>query len=237
MRVAVLSDLHIGALPRTDAFLHDTGRFTRFLDRLEATHDRVVLLGDVYQCDHGLRADPASMRRQLDAARARSGWLTERLARPAYRLVHGNHDAITADALGAPTELRFEGAAGSALLTHGDRYDPVIGAAPGLSAAATWFCGRARWLGLRPLAGWLEERDIAIKADRYQTPDGPYAQGARALMRERGVRFVVFGHTHAPWRLELPEGVLLNTGSCSRGRLMYASLDLDRGIGGLEIEA
>ena len=47
--------------------------------------------------------------------------------------------------------------------------------------------------------------------------------------REQGVQVVVMGHTHIPVRLELPDGVLANTGTCSRGRFMGVSVDTGTG--------
>lgn len=224
LTIAAISDLHIGAHARTDTFQHDADAFQRFLDHLEATHDTIVLLGDIYQCDHGWRLGMGGDGAQLAAARARTPWLTERLAQPRYRLVCGNHDAITETALGAARTLRL----GPVLLTHGDQLDPVLAAAPRVSAAATWGSGRLRAAGLRPLAGWLEGRDVALKGQRFQTPQGPYAAGAQALLAANpDVSVVVMGHTHRPWRQPLRGGLLLNTGTCSQGRWMYASIHLD----------
>jgi predicted phosphodiesterase len=236
VRIAALSDFHIGIADRMCALGHTPDAFLRFLDHLESTHDRIVLLGDIYQCDHALRTGPMSAARQLEQARARTPWLTQRLERPDYTLIHGNHDAITRVALDAPTAIRFGSDDFSVLLTHGDAHDPIIGTAPRVSATATWVSGRIRSAGLRPVAGWLEGRDVAIKADRFQVPGGPYAQGAASLIAEEGVDVVVFGHTHVPWRTEVPGGILLNTGTCSRGRQMYASIDTDAQTAEIRVE-
>ena len=96
MKIAALSDFHIGIAERMCALGHRHDDFQRFLDRLEASHDHIVLLGDIYQCDHGLQTGPDAATRQLASAQARTPWLTARLAQPNVTLVHGNHDAITA---------------------------------------------------------------------------------------------------------------------------------------------
>src|SRR5262244_4408262 len=44
MRIAVISDLHIGA----EDFSADG--FGEFLDHLEGEHDEIILLGDVFEC-------------------------------------------------------------------------------------------------------------------------------------------------------------------------------------------
>ncbi|MFT4978109.1 MAG: UDP-2,3-diacylglucosamine pyrophosphatase LpxH, partial [Myxococcota bacterium] len=162
---------------------------------------------------------------ELAAAQARSPWLTERIGREDYTLIHGNHDAILKEA-GVPTEVWLgRDDPHPALLLHGDAFDPVIQQAPAVSGLATWASGRLRSVGMRPIAQWLEDRDIQIKGQCLQTPSGPYVAGARARMQADGAKLLVMGHTHIPWRYETPEGTILNSGTCCRGQKMYASLD------------
>lgn len=229
VRIAAISDLHIGARRHTDGFRHDLAAFGRFLDRLEAEHDAVVLLGDVYQTDHALVPTAAAARRMLARARARVPALADRFDRPPYLHVHGNHDAIAGPALDAPERLRLPGRF-PVLFTHGHQFDPVAVRAQWAADLGTWSTGRLRALGLRPLAWWLELRDVSIKDRRFRGPHGPYARGAEALVREHAVPIVVMGHTHCPGITPLRErGVMVNTGTCSGGRTMWVSIDTDRG--------
>ena len=228
MRIAAFSDLHIGAHRHTDGFRHDLDRFAAFLDRLEAAHDSIVLLGDVYQTDHALVPTAAAARRMLARARARVAALAERFDRPPYVHVHGNHDAIAGPALGAPERLRLPGRF-PVLFVHGHQLDPVAVHARWAAELGTWGTGRLRAMGLRPLAWWLEQRDVAIKDRRFRGPAGPYARGAAALVREHAAPIVVMGHTHCPGITPLPDGVMVNTGTCSGGRTMWVSIDGERG--------
>lgn len=229
MRIAALSDLHIGARRHTDGFLHDLARFAGFLDTLEQAHDRIVLLGDVYQADHALVPTAAAARRMLARARARVAALAQRFERPPYVHVHGNHDAIAGTALGAPEQLRLPGRF-PALFIHGHQFDPVAVRARWAADLGTWSTGRLRAVGLRPLAWWLEQRDVAIKDRRFRGPHGPYARGAQALVREHAAPIVVMGHTHCPGITPLPpHGVMVNTGTCSGGRTMWVGIDTERG--------
>lgn len=228
MRIAALSDFHIGAHRHTDGFRHDLERFGRFLDRLEAEHDVVVLLGDIYQTDHALVPTAAAARRMLARARRRVAALAERFAAPPYVHVLGNHDAIVGPALGAPERLRLPGRF-PVLLTHGHQFDPVAVRARWAADLGTWSTGRLRAIGLRPLAWWLELRDVAIKDRRFRGPRGPYARGAITLMREHAAPIVVMGHTHCPGITPLPRGAMVNTGTCSGGRTMWVSIDTERG--------
>lgn len=233
MRIAAISDLHIGTRDHTCGFRHAAASFLPLLDRLEQTHDEIVLLGDIWQTDHEGRVGVASERRALDRARERTGWFTDRIADRGYTVVPGNHDAVTREALGLDLLLVRRHGGRTAVLTHGDAYDPVIGQAPAVSRVATWVSGRLRWAGLRPLAEPLEEQDVQVKGRRFRGPDGPYGRGAAALAAEHGAQVVVFGHTHIPTveTLSTPgAGALLaNTGTCSRARFMGVSLDLAAG--------
>lgn len=223
MRIAALSDLHIGARAGMDEFRHEEGAFLELLARAQDEHDRVVLVGDIYQTDHDWRLGPDAAARQLAQARRRVPRLARALDRLPY--VHGNHDLIAARELGATSELLVAGEGAGVLFIHGHQFDPVFGRAEAAARAATWFTGRLRRLGLRPVAQYLEGKDVAIKHRRFGHAEGPYARGARALMRERGVEFVVMGHTHVAHVHPLAEGTVVNTGSCTGGRATVVTID------------
>lgn len=229
MRIAAISDLHIGAYARSDSFGHAQDAFLRLLDGLEASHDRIVLLGDIYQTDHGWVPGLGAARRLLDHARERVSALSRRWSESQYLWVHGNHDPVTAAELGAQTEIILGEPGARALFTHGDVFDPTIRSIPRLSQIGTWFAGRTRALGLISFAEYLEDQDVNIKADQHLAAAGPYATGASSLMARHEVNVVVMGHTHVPQRQELTGGVLANTGTCSRGRFMGVSVDTSTG--------
>lgn len=229
MRVAVLSDLHIGCPPVRGAFGHPPAAFDAWLGQLLDSHDHVVLNGDVFQADHQLRwgrgSETAAVRRALN----HHPWLRARLDDPRVRLLRGNHDDVTAELLGAGRVATFSGAAGALVVTHGDHADPLIGQAPGISALATWTSGRLRRLGLHGLSTWLEGRDISLKGARFGGVEGPYALAASALLREHDAQVVVFGHTHIACLQVLQDGIYANPGSASLGRKAWLSVDLGEG--------
>ena len=103
LRIAALSDFHIGARDRGCAFQHDAQSFEPFLDALEQTHDELILLGDVWQLDHEFLPTQKSAALALQAARSRTKWLDERIKNGGYTVVHGNHDAAARELLGLPT--------------------------------------------------------------------------------------------------------------------------------------
>lgn len=229
MRIAALSDFHIGVSSRRDGFRHDLERFEAFLDRLEAEHDEVVLLGDIFQTDHGWWPRRRSTTRHLLRARARVDRLTRRFDSQRYTYVFGNHDAIAAQALDAPEHVRMRGSRAAALFIHGHQFDPVARQARLAANLGTWATGRMRAMGLRRVAQYLESKDVEIKNGRFAGADGPYAVGGDALARAHGVSIVVMGHTHCARIDRTPHAVVANTGTCSNGRLSWVSVDLDAG--------
>ncbi len=228
MRVAALSDFHIGLDPATDAFGHDPGAFREFVDALLASHDQLVLLGDLFTADHAPRWGPrfasAHLRRILETV----PWLVERLADPRVHYVHGNHDLAAAEVLGAAERLVLGDAGCRVLFVHGHQFDPIARRALLLANVGTWTTGRLRAAGLRPLAQFFEDRDVAIKDVRFRGRQGPYAAAANVACRDLGVSAVVMGHTHAARVDTLEHGLSLNTGTCSCGRREFVSIDTAR---------
>ncbi|MBV1856844.1 MAG: metallophosphoesterase family protein [Nannocystaceae bacterium] len=233
MRVAALSDLHIGLDGRTDAFGHDATAFASFLDRLLATHDRVVLLGDVFTADHAALWGPSHARAHLQRILVRVPWLADRLAGPRVHYVHGNHDLVARDVLGAAERIVLARGAIRVLFIHGHQFDPIARRALRLAQAGTWGTGRLRAARAPVVAQWLEDRDVAIKDARFRGAMGPYARAAERLCREENLSAVVMGHTHAARVDAVEHGVSLNTGTCSGGRHDVLSLDLETGQGTL----
>lgn len=221
--MAAISDLHIGSDPTRDSFGHDLVAFGRWLDALERDHDRIVLVGDIFQCDHG-GWGTSTHARELAAARRRAGALAQRFEAGGYLYVHGNHDAVAATDLGTPAATTVTDAGVRLHFTHGHPFDPVAAQAQWAADLGTFATGRMRRIGLTGLARWFELRDVAIKHARFGGPDGPYAAGARSIALREAADVVVFGHTHCA---ELVEGPALyaNTGTCSGGRRECLSID------------
>jgi predicted phosphodiesterase len=225
VRIAALSDFHIGSTHRSDCFRHREDDFLRFLDGVEQEHDVIVLLGDIYQAEHGWSASAKIEARELHRARARFPRLCARFSEAGYQYVFGNHDKIAEHELGAVPSVYFEDDGLSVILTHGHQFDPLLRRIYPLARASTWFSGRLRYAGLRRLPDWLEHHDIVIKHRRFHHESGPYLEGARQLTRTAPT-FVVMGHTHMPMQAELGGGHWLgNTGTCSMGQKMLISID------------
>ena len=225
MRVAALSDFHIGATRRMDGFRHSEDDFCRFLDTLERDHDEIVLLGDVFQTEHSWSLTRSAMEAELERARSRVPRLWARISRRPYTYVHGNHDAVASTTTMAVETHRIAADDFSIYFVHGHQFDPLLVRARPAAKMATWFSGRVRALRLGRVADWLEHQDIRIKHERFSKEDGPYVAAAKRLMRDHSHDVVVMGHTHVRARVDTPDGTYLNTGTCSMAQFSYVSID------------
>ncbi len=225
MRIAAISDFHIGATEQTDCFRHGADSFHSFLDSLEQSHDRIVLLGDIYQSEYGPWFGRAVEQRQLALGQKRLPSLWRRFQGAGYVYLHGNHDEAAAEANGALPSVKLGADGFFAYFIHGHQFDPLLQTVAPLARGSTWVSGRVRRVGLRAVADWLEHQDVSVKHRKFRGAEGPYALGARKLLRAQQVDAVIMGHTHVPQYLELPEGVYANTGTCSRGQRMFVTID------------
>ncbi|MBC8067779.1 MAG: metallophosphoesterase family protein, partial [Deltaproteobacteria bacterium] len=144
MRIAAISDLHIGVRAGLDGFGHAIDAFDAWLARLEQEHDRIVLLGDVFQTDHVLVPGRRARARELHAARRRAEVLVRRFSGPRYHYVHGNHDEVARTELDVVSSLRIAADGVELLFTHGHQFDPVARTAPWLAGLGGWGTGALR---------------------------------------------------------------------------------------------
>ena len=223
MKLAVISDLHLGPGDATDAFGHRDESFLKFLDFLEHNFERVVLLGDIWETlTHPLPFHP---RRGLAQARNAHLAIAQRFERPAYTWVHGNHD-IVAGALGlAPPELSLNVQGTRLLFTHGHLHDVIVRRARWVSEMGVWMGGWLRRLGMGGVYRAFNRLDHLRNGPMHDASRCTFQRWATHLARARGADVVVTGHTHQATRAEHGNTLFLNSGSCSRGAFSYLGLD------------
>ena len=227
MKIAVISDLHVGPADRTNVFGHTSLEFTRFLRFLESSFERIVLLGDVWETLTSPRF--GRPKEGLRAAREAHQELAARFEGSRYHYVHGNHDIVAASADGAPEELVLEADGVRILFTHGHQHDALIRYARRWTEFNVWIGGWIRRYGFEAVHEFmcrLDERRLRTKSDPLACSFQRWAV-RRARRREADV--VVTGHTHQLTRGEHGDRVFLNSGSCAKGKLAYAAIDTKRG--------
>lgn len=238
MRIAVLSDLHLGIRDRAERFGHDQAAFERFLDALERAFDVIILNGDTWETWQGERF--ADTRAAWRAARRAWDRLGARFEREPYRLTWGNHDPLLADE-GVPRQLTLEADGLRLLFTHGHEWDPPLKRIGPLAYAFSWSTAwmvrreeRPAVRAINRLRGGFERRHLynprlPPRLDALDEASCPYLRGAAAWLREHPrVDVIALGHTHVPARVETPWGLVLNSGAAAGGRYAWIAADTAR---------
>ncbi|MCB9730423.1 MAG: metallophosphoesterase family protein [Deltaproteobacteria bacterium] len=227
MRIAVISDLHLGRRDAADRFGHDDTDFLRFLRFLEQSFERIVLLGDIFETLTSPR--PFGHVAELRAARAAHSEISRRFERDCYTFVHGNHDLVAGHVEGAPDELmlRLEGT--RVLFTHGHIYDWLVRHARWLSESGAWLGGALLRRGMDPLFRLFNGVDGLLSGVSKNPERCGFQQVAMLSARARDADIVVTGHTHVGVRAEHGDRLFLNSGSCAEGAFSYLAMDTAQG--------
>jgi len=227
MKIAVISDLHLGVGDRSDRFGHDGGSFVRFLGFLEANFERIVLLGDVW--------DPMTTPERVTAAeglrRCREAHrvLSDRFETKPYVYVRGNHDLIAGPLVGAPDHYEVEADGLRILFTHGHHHDILVRRLPRLSELGIWVGSWLLRLNLGALFRWFDRIDDLRSGFSGHSGSCRFQQWAVATARARHADVVVTGHTHMPLKAQHDDVLFLNSGACTEGRLAFLSMDTAKG--------
>jgi predicted phosphodiesterase len=227
MKVAVISDLHLGIGDQVDGFGHDDAEFLKFLQFLEGNFERIVLLGDVWETLHCRKF--GNVAAELDAARAAHPEIARRFSRSCYSYVHGNHDLIAGATLGAPESLSLEADGVRLLFTHGHQGDPLIEKRAWLADICVWLGGWIRRCGFDALYRLCAELDHARGALNLNPDSCPFQKWAMNLAAKQAADVVITGHTHMAARQEHGSRLFMNSGSCNEGRLSFLSIDTKLG--------
>jgi predicted phosphodiesterase len=226
VKIAVISDLHLGSDDATDSFGHDDSEFLRFLSFLESNFERIVLLGDIWETLTS--RCPWLARQALIDSRRRHPEIAQRFQRPSYTYIHGNHDLIAADLDGAPERWSLDVDGKRLLFMHGHGHDRLIQMARHVAELGVCIGGWIRRAGCHELYQRLDALDqarTAISAEPERCSFRAWAMGVACRVR---ADIVVTGHTHVAGASEHGARLYLNSGSCSRGRFTFLALETRR---------
>lgn len=224
MRVAVISDLHLGSGGSTDLFGHEDNEFLRFLDFLEDNFEQIVLLGDIWET---LTArSPVGQLAELRAAQREHGEIHRRFLLPRYKYVHGNHDLVAGRVDGVQDEHFLSDNGVRMLFSHGHQGDGLCSTARPISELGVWLGACIRRFGMHLVYKYLAH----LEGIRNANPGScTVRRWALHQAQRRQVDVVVTGHTHVPARDEAGSSLFLNSGTCARGAISFLSLDTQRG--------
>jgi predicted phosphodiesterase len=223
MRIASFSDTHLGPAPERDRFRHCESTLLRFSEHVQSSHDRAVLVGDVFQTDWGrsVGSHPA----EVDAILARYARLWACWSTPFYVLVRGNHDRATQKHLGACEQFEANADGVKVLYLHGDTYDVTLrGVAPDVTM---WIVGRLRQWGMARASDWIEDRLLQPLNDVCNLGD-PVKRASPRIGAAGGGHVIVAGHTHRAACQRIGGVVYANSGATTPESLTYVSIDTGR---------
>ncbi len=228
MRLAVLSDLHLGAKDRLDRFARADEaeeRLVSTLRELEREVDRVVLLGDIFETLRGVV--PGTRSEELNKALRAYPEIARRvLDDPRYTFIFGNHDLVARRTLGAPEFYAVESKGRRALFFHGHQADWISRGEARLSHVALWVSGLLERVGVG-VTQWSDRYRHIPPAPDQKGPITAIESKALAIGRSMGADIVVNGHTHRAIRHDVGDQIYLNSGTCLLGNLEYVLLDLE----------
>ncbi len=227
MKVAVISDLHLGRGDAADLFGHDEAEFLRFLTFLEANFERIVLLGDVYETLTSPK--PFAQADELKACMQAHPEIVRRFERPPYTYIHGNHDLVAGQVGAAPSELYLNVDGTRLLFQHGHGYDWLLRRARSFSEWSVWAGGWLLRLGMRPMFRMFEKLDFLIRGAKIDPKICSFQSWAVGLAKRRDADVIVTGHTHMGTRAEHGDRLFLNSGSCAEGAYSWLSIDTKAG--------
>ena len=227
MKIAVISDLHLGSGDQADRSRSRDERLLRHLDFLEAHFEVIVLLGDIWET----LASPLPMDRPRELARARAAHpaIAQRFRARPYLYIAGNHD-LCATSEGVQDQAVLESHGVRILLAHGHQFDPLV-------QRARWFTELVVWL-----VAWLTRVDGGLVFRLYELletwmrawnhrPDRCRFQlAAIEAARQTAADVVVTGHTHFPTLAWHGDRLFLNAGHCTRGEIHFVSIDTEERV-------
>ncbi|MCJ8502873.1 metallophosphoesterase family protein [Desulfatitalea alkaliphila] len=219
MRIAAFGDLHLTHRPALDKHGADEVALLRFDDHLTRSHDRILLLGDIFQTDYG--PYPGSRAEVFGAITERYPRIFRRWRAAPCTMLYGNHDRITQGLMGAVQQVRMVVDGLRMWFIHGHQFDPFIERRGQVPYVVTWMIGGLRRMGWHRLADYLEGPLYQAGQRRFPILHGE----ARQEMIDGAVDLVAMGHSHTiAWRA-LGKGLYLNAGDCTTQRMQYLSLD------------
>lgn len=221
MRLAVVSDLHLGP-GRMNRCRVPPRQMVRMLDLIDATHDRVVVAGDLY--DLSRPVSPMGWQDHLESMRFEWGDLLARLE--SYEGVWGNHDRQRAT-FGVPEFLEYVHAGVRVRIGHGHQFDPMLKRVWGLERGANFAAGWFERLNLSAVSRAMAAAASVDERLEAAVAGGQLGQeGARRWLAE-GFDLVIMGHSHELEACALGSGVYANSGSWTNGHAEWVSVDFE----------
>lgn len=222
MHIASFGDLHLGPTSVLNKFQIQEEDLLRFDDHLSCAHDRLILMGDIYQTDYG--AIPGSSPKVLEMILKRYNRIVRRWRSPRYAGVFGNHDPVTQKKMEAGKQIHIVKDGWRLWFIHGHQFDPFVGENSHLPYYVTWMIGGLRRWRMKKTADFLEGPLYDFGQRLFRRLE---KAACRALLYGKN-HIIVMGHSHQMACRPFGQGVYCNSGAPHREFLPYVSIDTER---------
>lgn len=224
MKIAVISDTHLGRGDESDHFGNEDGRFLKFLDFLESEFEQIVLLGDIFETITSPKY--GAKKEELRSCFYAHYDISRRFFESAqYRYIHGNHDLIAAKVMGAPGEYAINIDGLRILFTHGHLYDFLVCQFRLLAEFIVWLGGHLNRIGLGMVYDYFAAMDNGFLEPSKHARRCKFQEWALDMAYTRDADLIVTGHTHHGRCIIHGEKIFMNSGTCINGNFQFLSID------------
>ena len=228
MKIAVISDLHLGRGDVTDRRRGHDKALLRFLDYLEANHEMIILLGDIWETLASRW--PGVHKREVALTKSAHPELAQRFTRPQYHYIVGNHDRAVGFIEDLPLELMLDIDQIKIRFTHGHYFDVWSTRLRYVSEFVVWISGWGARLGTHALTrffDWLHNLITGTsKVEKLGTLEVQMIEDSK----RRGVDLTVIGHTHVPGIYRSEDHILANSGHCLGESIHFVSINTSEAL-------
>ena len=223
MKIAVMSDIHLGRGDQADRRGGQDEALLRLLDYLEAHFDVIVLLGDIWEL---LTPKwPIFSSRELKIVQAAHPQIAHRFAQPPYHYIVGNHDRAVETLENVSKELILTVNQTQILFTHGHQFDVWAHQLRYIGECVVWISGWAARLGTQALTHFFDWAHNLITGTSKEHQLGTLEQRLIQYSQENKAQITVMGHTHLPGITQHNEHILVNSGHCLGDALHFVGID------------
>jgi UDP-2,3-diacylglucosamine pyrophosphatase LpxH len=212
MRVAVISDIHIGPPGKADIFGHSDRSFCGFLRNLEISFDKIVLCGDIIETL--TPKYPGQYEQAFWQAWSYHREVTSRFEKDIYIYVYGNHDFIAKKTVGAKERVNIHGAT----FLHGHQTDALV--TYPIGEVIVYLAGWAMRAGFKS----LYEKASQVESIRHLRKSSAFYSKVQELANDS---ILVMGHTHSAKVQKIGDVLYMNSGYCAFGNQIGCSLDFE----------
>ena len=223
MRIASISDIHLGPRDLSDSFRHSESELLGFLTYLEGRYDLIVLNGDIFETRKG--GVPYANNRCMKRIYQSRKEIVDRFVNGKYLFVRGNHDYFVKD-FNASDHFEFKEQDGDQYtFIHGHQYDPLSFPLR-VNEFFSWLMGMCQRVVHPEFDIFFKRRLPRVRC--YHEKKSFRRMLARENSNHNQSQHLVFliGHTHLLKKVEVGENfTILNSGTCLNEAFEFASID------------